>query len=691
MTNDDILSIPRFASAMKREYKLILLSLIIFLALAVLFIFLATEKFTAKTSILLDPTLAASNAEISSKVEKGFEVASILSQVELIKSRSVTLKALQFLNAPSQNSLSSDQEFSQSDIDKMQKNVRVFREGESYVLNIHYTANDPEVAADNANAYAKAYIDSQANSFTEDSRKAGQWLQEKIEEARLQTVVANKKLSDFKGNNNLLRSDRSSVNEQQLSRINDKLGDAKAESASARVKYFHSKNIIDKRNISAAVAEAFDNDVINKVRTEYLDDQQKLMKLQRTLGDNHQLVISLKKQLNESRNIIFLEMKRLAESHKNEYEIALAKEQSLEASLDGLVNKEISNGKKSFELEALEKEFETYSDLYEEYLKKFENIQHQQNYPVDEVKIISSAVPPHSKSHPNSLLILAVATILGLGLGVLLALVKDSLDNNFKRAGQIENIAGLKFLGFFPLFANIKTAMRSGMFNRYYSASVLSNKSIFAETCRTIKTRMDKHKRDGECQIIGVVSENPNDEKSTVSSNLALFVANSKSKCLLIDADSFAPHISRDNFDSVKTGLASVLSNNATIEDAILRDDETGLYFLPCETSSADKENLVSSMAMRDMIKKLKAEFDYIIVDLPPLSTASDASYSSVFLDYYLLVLEWGKSNPNNLEFTLKVNDIAKDKIIGTVLNNANMDKMRANYGHKTFSEYTEV
>ncbi len=694
MNNDDILSLPRLTASIKRELRLILICTLSFAVLATLYCIITPAKYTADTSIMLDPAQAATVAELSSKAGSRFEDGSIVSQLELMKSRRVAQKAMEYL--PANDELSKVNKTSVIDeevLEEIGKGLHVFREGESYVITITYTSTDPQVSAGRANAFAQAYLYDQINSFSEDSLETTKWLKSKIENLRRQSIEANVEIQKFREKNNLIQSRGGTVNEQQLANINERLGDAKAAVASARVKYFHSKDIVENKNISAAVAEAFGNDVIDGIRAQYLEDQQKLMELSRTLGGEHKTVKNLKNKLSESRNVIFLEMKRLSQNYKSEYDIALAEQKSLEKSLDGLVGVKLSDDSQSYELEALEKEAETYANLHEEYLEKYEVIQQQQSFPVAESRIITQATPPMDKSHPKSMLIIGLALIIGAGIGVLVALLKDNFDSSFKRAGQIENKMALHFLGFFPKFdkKNFGLSKSSDFIDNEYTQSIDVSLSVQAETCRNIKTTAQRN-LNGTCKVIGMTSEKPNHGKSVIASNLALYIAQSGGKCLLVDADLRNPVLSEDNYTNVHKGLNSVLTKSATLDDAIIQDSKANLFVLPSETNNKNFDsNLMGMKNMQGLIDNCKKSFDYIIVDLPPLSVTSDASYSSVFVDSFLLALEWGKSKPNNLEFNLKLSQISKDKILGVVLGQANMEEMAKNYGHNTYPEYTQL
>ncbi|PCJ99260.1 MAG: hypothetical protein COA45_04275 [Zetaproteobacteria bacterium] len=694
MGNDDILSLQRVWAAIRRGQRFIVVSVAAFLGAAMLYVSLATPQYTAMTSILLDPMQAKTVAELSSKAQRGFENAAIVSQVEIIKSRHVAERALQYLYSEEERSaVSGDFAKKERLLAQLRRNLRVYREGESYVLNIRYTTSDPQIAASRANAFAQAYIYEQIHSFSEDSEKTSQWLKMKIEELRQQSIHANIAIQKFRVQNNLVSAGGRSVTEQQLFNINSKLGDAKAATASAYVKYEHSREIIGRNDVSAAVAEAFDNDVINNIRQQYISDQQRLLKLTRTLGREHEAVKGLKTEIEEAQNVIFSEMKRIAQSYKNKYEVALAKETSLEQSLGKLIDLKVRNDGQIFELEALEKEADVYKQLYNDYLAKFEKINQQASFPIAESRVITKAMAPLGKSHPKSFLILVMSLILGGGFGVFLALLSDSFDKSFKRAGQVESAAGLFFLGFFPAMAAStfrKNSDLSLFSDVEYAHSVLSPLSLQAESCRNIKTTLDKKSDAGQCQIIGVISDTLNTGKSVTASNLALFIAQSKKKCLLIDADLRNPVLSKSNF-SLSKGLAFALSDKKLGKDVLHHDPKTNLYVLPADKNSKALASSVHADSMKALLESCKDSFDYIIIDLSPLSATSDASGLSALIDHFLLVLEWGKSKPNSLNFHLKQSGISKDKVLGVILAQANMKQMVQKYDHHIYSEYTTI
>nr|MBI1231086.1 AAA family ATPase [Cytophagales bacterium] len=699
MNNDDILSLERVYASLKRGKKLIAFSTLFSLLLAVLYISFTARQYTAITSILLDPAQAQTVSEISAKAQRGFEDQQIFSELEVLKSRRVAEKAMEYL-LPRQELIKLENDFVDRErkLTALRSGLYVYREGQSYVLVLHYVHTDPEEAAKRANAFARAFTYEQINAFSEGSEKTVDWLKNKIEELRENSVEAYEAVQAFRVRHNLINSGGSTVNEQQLSNMNTQLSNAKAATATARARYYHAEEIIKKNDISAAVAEAFDNDVINNVRAQYIDGQQRLLKLIRTLGEDHQAVISLRQEQEEARNVIFTEMKRITQSFKNEYEVLKTREQSLEESLTALISQKIENDKLAFELLALEKEAESFQALYNDYLEKFEIIGQQESFPVSESRILSEAVRPLESSHPKTFLIIGMALIVGVGLGVFLALLVDNFDKSFKRAGQVEKTTGLFFLGFLPKFDSHfrshskNSSAKSALFQEFeYRQSYDVPLSLYAETSRHIKIAIDK-RRQTNCHVLGVTSDILNNGKLVTITNLAIYLAGQGSKTLLIDADLRNPSLSKQNFKSYEYSLQDALEARDEAKSIFLQDPETGLCVLPSrEFRNQSNRGLYNIENFKAVINTYKKEFEHIILDLPPLGTTSDlASFGSV-VDDYLLALVWSFSRPNKLNFYLKQNGLEKSKILGAVLCEADMKCMVQNYGHDIYPEYTTI
>ncbi len=690
--SSDALNLFRIYSSLKRGIKIIAVSTVTLFLLGLFYVLTTTPKFTAAASILLDRTQADTVAELSSNARRSFEHAAIESQVEILKSRRIAEQALEYLFSEAERTnLENNYLEREAIIKRLQRNLRVQREGESYVITLRYTDEDPKKAADRANAFAEAYIYDQVNFFSEGSVKTATWLQNKIKAQREQSIIATKAVQKFRLENDLIDSNGRTINEQRLTDMNAQLSVAKAAVAAAEVRYRHSKSIVDNNDISAAVAEAFDNDVISSIRAKYLENQARLTRLIQNLGEDHSAVKNQRAVLSETREVIFGEMRRIVQSQQNELEVAKAGAASIENSLKELIDKKVQGDAKKFELEALEKEADTHQNLYDDYLEKFQTVNQQQSFPVAQSRVITYAVPPLDKSHPKSTIIVTLSIILGFGGGAFLALLKDNFDSTIRRAGQVESALGLFFLGFLPkLAATVSTgkgANKKSLFKyKAYKHSVDAPRSLHADTSRNIKLGIDKKIGADRSKVVGVISDTPHEGKSLTASNLALYAAKTGSACLLVDADLQHPVLSRSNALQKSDSLENAACKNLSFKDLLICDPQTNLFILP-STPGQDMDE----EEMKRMIKEAQNVFDYVIVDLPPLSAGSSTASIASVIESFLVTVEWGKTLPNRLKFHLKQSGIENQQILGAVISETDMQEMEENYSHKVYSEYLSV
>ncbi len=690
----------RLYLSIKKYYRVLLWTIGTCLLAASIYILVTPKKYTAEAVVLMDRDQLGIAAEISSSTQKGFEASFLESQVEIIKSRSITTSVLretgntEYLSAVDMDDIESQEEIILKHID----DLAVRQIGETYVLAIRYSTLSPKEAADIANAYAEAYIRDQMQASQEASQKGSVWLQEKISELRDKSREANFKVNSFRKEHGLFDSGGKLINETQLSELNSRLGESRADTASALARYEYSKKVVETRNIDAATAEALDNDVINTVRSAYLSSKKRYAELSRDLGAEHAAVRGLVAEIKDYEKLIFGEMERIAQSQLSSYSVALAREKALESSLSQLLDVKVGNDALISELAGLLKESETYEKLYEGYLEKFEQIAKSESFPISGTRIITKASPPISNSHPKVLLIIAVALVIGAGVGVVSIIYLDATDGTIRSGQHVRDRIGISFLGYFPLIAfkerRKKSRPSSREAFRFFDPpkieAVRNPLSISAETLRKSRALIDKRRKSERGCVIGVVSLVPNEGKTTVSVNLALSLAKSGAGCLLVDGDIRNPTIRQEHVEEPLTGLGDVLLKKVGLGDVLLKEASTGLSILSSQGSSAEPVlETINSTIVKKLFSEYVKHFKYIVLDLPPFAASSDALAFSQSIDFYLVVTEWGKTKWDELNLALEQNEIDREKVLGVVINKADVEKLKRFYGFQVYPEYT--
>ena len=193
-------------------------------------------------------------------------------------------------------------------------------------------------------------------------------------------------------------------------------------------------------------------------------------------------------------------------------------------------------------------------------------------------------------------------------------------------------------------------------------------KSIDAEAYRSLRSNIEYSSFDDEYRAIVVTSSVPGEGKSTTSGNLALSLAQSGNKVLLVDCDMRIPSIHKKFIISNISGTAELLLRKESFEDVANCYNEN-LTIITAGKIPPNPSEMLSSRAMAAFIKEMKNEFKYIILDTPPLQAVTDAQVLSTKSDGVLLVVRAGSTKR---EMVLNSVDLIKKvhgKIIGTVLN----------------------
>jgi capsular exopolysaccharide synthesis family protein len=192
------------------------------------------------------------------------------------------------------------------------------------------------------------------------------------------------------------------------------------------------------------------------------------------------------------------------------------------------------------------------------------------------------------------------------------------------------------------------------------------------ESFRNIKASLSVAvpKKEGKGISILMTSSFPEDGKTTISANLALMFAHSNAKVLIIDADIRKGKIAKFMKSENKPGLSDYLSGQATLEEIIQKTEiHEKLYFIPCGTHSPKPYELLESERMKELSEKLKAQFDYLFFDTPPVLVVSDALALAPVVDGAVLVCRHLVSYVSDIEKSVNMLNFVKINILGTVIN----------------------
>jgi succinoglycan biosynthesis transport protein ExoP len=349
------------------------------------------------------------------------------------------------------------------------------------------------------------------------------------------------------------------------------------------------------------------------------------------------------------------------------------------------------------QLRELERESDTYRNLYQTFMQRYQETLQQQSFPITEARVITAATPPTIPSYPKRAMVLALSAVLGVLVGSGIGALREIRDRVFRTASHVRDDLGLEFLGMLPsidaavIYRKSKDAHPrqievTNSLQRYSLDHALSS---FSETLRVAKVALDLALGDRKPKIVGVISALPGEGKSTVAKNFASLLAHLGAKTVLIDADLRNPALSRGIAGKAEAGIVEAIRGERPIRDLLLFEPDSGLFVLPAVMKKRVQHTseVLSSPGMRNVLKQAGELFDYIVVDLPPLGPVVDVRAAASMFDAFLLLVEWGRTSRMMVQNILESDPALYEKCIGILFNKVQMKKIMLyeSYGAKDF------
>jgi succinoglycan biosynthesis transport protein ExoP len=343
------------------------------------------------------------------------------------------------------------------------------------------------------------------------------------------------------------------------------------------------------------------------------------------------------------------------------------------------------------ELRVLENRASTLRTLHDSFVQRFLEASQQQSAPGTEARVITQAdIAP--KTYPRTIIVLALAGFVGVGAGCGAAFLREALDRTLRTPQELERALGLACVGILPELRpdNAGTPVDEVLLEQRERPRVITAElgierhvvtapfSRFAETMRSIKVAADTVAAGHDLKVIGIVSAVAGEGKTTIAANLAELVAQGGRRALLVDADLRKSSLTERLAPEAEIGLLQVLDGTSELEDVVWRDP-TGLDFLPAVRGSSlmHPSEVVGSERMGALIAAARREYDLVVVDLPPLGPVADAKAAARHVDAFLLTIQWGHTLQEVVRNSLRSAERVEGKLIGAVLNKANLAMLR--------------
>jgi capsular exopolysaccharide synthesis family protein len=556
-----------------------------------------------------------------------------------------------------------------------QARLRVEPVKDSRIVKLRVEDTDPSEAAALANAFADAYIAETLSVKTSTTHSATDWLEQQLGDLEVKLQKSGEALFDFKKQKDIVSTtfeDKQSMTSQRLAQLNDALTRARTQKAQLQarndaIEELRKATIGDQAWPDGLPAMA-NNTLIQQLKLRYMDAKNECSDLAERYLDKHPKLAACQEKLSLARRNLQKEVETVLTAAQGEYRESLQTERNLLALYNDAKTDSFKVNEVEPEYQQLKRAFDTNQRLYDLVLKRLKEAGLSGLMQMSNVRVLDRARVSSIPVSPSIRTNVIVALLLGLFGGLALAFVVELLDTSITTQQQVEERLGLTFLGIIPNIEAGKDGRPSDLIVHDQP------KSAVAECCRAIRTNVLFMSPDRPLQTILITSSGPQDGKTTAAISLAITMAESGNRTLLVDADMRRPRVHRA-FDLPNgKGLSSLILGEGTLEEVVKSSQIPNLSILTCGPIPPNPAELLHTVAFATLLKQIVGRFDRIIIDSPPIGAVADAVVMSTLADGTVMVLKAARTSRELAKRTIRALKGVNARIFGAVLNDLNLD-----------------
>lgn len=681
----DRLDLSESVAFFRRRLSLIVGVVALCLLAGLAYAMLAPKIYSAQATVMLTSD-ASEDIRAAGQPERRQAVSSELvdTQVEIITSRGMAEQVATALGMG--NGLTANQ--LRGVIDELQREVSVERTGNSFALTITYLATEAQAAATIANEYARQFAAWELRSDQQNNAESRNLVQHRLGELRAQAQIDTAALQQYRNANNLQSTTGASLTEQEISAYNQEVARARAEAAADDARLRTALAQLRLGSSGDDVGEALDSAVISSLRAQEAQAAGEVADLGSKYGASHPQLIQARSRHTEVRAQIQAEIGRVVSNLRAKRDVSQQRLASLSGSLASARGNLSQNNAAMVGLSDLERAANSSQGIYEAYLNRFKELLAAEGSERPNAKILTLAEAPAWPEHPKIPLVVALALVIGLGLGILAAYLVEASFDGVSTPDELEKSTGEHYLASIPLLKSVEPRIRHPV-----TAMQQSPNSAFAESFRTLETAISQVTHGGH-QVIAITSALPDEGKTVLSCCLSYVLAQSGKKTILIDCDLRRAGISRLlDMRSYDHGLVEYLDGKTEINFDDLSDGRL-FCVLPLRPSNEQPEHLLTGDAFIRLLDELRQRFDHIVLDLPPILPIASVPILASRADATVMTTLWRKTSRFALRAALKRLPPDQVNLVGVVLNQvdlrrrSNFERSDPSFYYKQYREY---
>ena len=548
------------------------------------------------------------------------------------------------------------------------------------VVRVSYSAEDPEFAAKAVNTLADTYVRYGFESKRDSMAQARDFLEGELAKQREKLEHSQQRLVDYGNAHNILQpSEENNVVMRKAAELNSELTKVETELLSNQYAELRDTPI-------ESFPEKLKTQVMRELDTRRSDIEQKLATATSRFGPKWPEVLSLNQQLTQINEQLANEKRRALRQAKVEFDMANAHRERLAGAISAQNKLAEQLNQASIQYDILKREVDTDRQLHEGLLQRLKETDVAAGLKSGNVHVIDRGHVPRLPASPNVPVSMTLGLLMGLVAGVAAARGVEFLDRTVKTPEDVERELRVAFLGAIPKFDKSWKDSTGGILMPLAApqslplATVQASSAVYWESYRALRTSL-LFSPTNRPQSILVTSSMPGEGKSTTSINLAIALAQTGARTLILELDMRRPQLADRLNLAADRGMSRFLAGQSQFHTEIQQSAIPNLFVVPAGPLPPDPPELIGSPRMAKLLDLLYRHFDYIIIDGPPVMPLTDALVISPQVNGVVLVVDGDTAR----EKAQKARNLLRSvdaKVLGVVINNVKMEMAPHDYAY---------
>ncbi len=522
---------------------------------------------------------------------------------------------------------------------------------ESRLVYVSVTHSDPREAALWANTLADVYIDQTLAMRVESARKAYDWLQERLSSTQQGMRQAQERLFESYRSQDLFVPEGSvSAVSTSIAKLNEDFVQAQARRIAIEAALKQAAEMRERGEDLSTLPQVAVDSVVTGFNTQLAGLAVDLGRLGEKFKEGHPEVQKVKAQIEQLEKAKQARAAQIVDGLDAEYAQLRKRESELRGAIDAQKAQAANQSRKTTELEALRKEADSAKSLYEVLLQKLNETDIASSIRTNNVSVVDRASPPQTPIRPDRQRIALFGLLLGLAGGLGLVLARDYFANTIRDPEEIERYLHLDLLAAVP---------------RYDEASF----GLATEAYQNLRTALLFARRNDTGEVVLVTGTAPQEGKTTTIVNLARLLAASGEKAIVVDCDLRRAQLHQRLGVAREPGFTDLFVRREPLASLVKPTATANLFVLTAGPLPPNPPALLAKKQLGELFAELRRDFDWVLIDSPPVASVTDALLLARHADHTLLVVQHNKIDKRLVKRSINALRRVTPNLLGVALN----------------------